>query len=231
MINRPSLSYGFRFHFTTKQWIALVLPVALILMMMAAFRSFVDWLGHPLGYLAAFTLYWVGWGICVPLFLLRPAGFVSIFQAGPIKLTKLGWKTHLLLWWSIPFPLFFIFISKFSSITPAILVVSILIGIMIAVTEEALWRGVYVRLFPGNIWLDTLYPSLMFALLHVAPQIVRTNTLPGGMASFILYALVLGLSYAYYARKTGSIRWCTISHAIHDSLGLGALAYAVWLIA
>jgi hypothetical protein len=37
------------------------------------------------------------------------------------------------------------------------------------------------------------------------------------------------IATTYAARKTGSIRWPTLSHVIHDSLGLGALAYAIWL--
>jgi membrane protease YdiL (CAAX protease family) len=69
----------------------------------------------------------------------------------------------------------------------------------------------------------------MFGLWHVAPQSVRTSSLPGGVASFVLYATVLGLLYAYYARHTGSIRWCTVSHCIHDALGLGAFVYSAWL--
>jgi membrane protease YdiL (CAAX protease family) len=54
--------------------------------------------------------------------------------------------------------------------------------------------------------------------------------MPGGIYSFLFYALVLGLAYEYVARRTGSIRWTTLSHVVHDSLGLGALAYAIWLV-
>ncbi len=28
------------------------------------------------------------------------------------------------------------------------------LGLIIGVTEELLWRGVYVTLFPGNAWLS-----------------------------------------------------------------------------
>lgn len=124
----------------------------------------------------------------------------------------------------------FVFIPKFADAYIPIIAVSILIGMVIGVTEELLWRGGYVRLFPEDIWLNTVYPSVMFGLWHIAPQSVQTSTLPGGAASFVLYALVLGLSYAYYARKTGSIRWCTVLYCIHDALGLGAFVYSAWLM-
>jgi membrane protease YdiL (CAAX protease family) len=75
-----------------------------------------------------------------------------------------------------------------------------------------------------------IYPSWMFGLWHIAPRSVRPNTMPGGMFSIVFYAVILGLSYGYPARRTGSIRWCTVSHCLHDTLGLGGLAYASWLI-
>jgi membrane protease YdiL (CAAX protease family) len=43
-----------------------------------------------------------------------------------------------------------------------LIAVSILLGVVVGVTEELLWRGVYVRLFPDNLWLNTIYPSVMF---------------------------------------------------------------------
>lgn len=116
------------------------------------------------------------------------------------------------------------------SVGIVVLFLSVLIGIVIGITEEVLWRGVYIRLFPNNTWMNMIYPSLMFGIWHISPQSVKTSTMPGGIFSFIFYALLLGLAYAYCARKTGTIRWVTVSHVIHDSLGLGALAYAAWIL-
>lgn len=93
-----------------------------------------------------------------------------------------------------------------------------------------LWRGTYVRLFPGSIGLNTIYPTIGFAAWHIAPLSILPARFPGAPTSFLIYCLLLGLSYAYYARTTGSIRWCTVSHCIHDALGLGGFAYALWLM-
>ena len=216
---------------TTRQWIVLLAPVLLIVTMYAAFRGFDDWLGFPLGYLAAFVLYWAGWCILFPLMILDGLpGLLDLFRAGEPHFTQLGWKVQVALWWPIVFPLFFVFIPRIGEANLPTILGSVVLGLVIGVTEEILWRGVYVRLFPDNVWLNMVYPSLMFGLWHIAPQAARPSRMPGGMVSFVLYAVVLGLSYAYYARRTGSIRWCTVSHIIHDTLGLGALAYAVWLM-
>jgi len=88
---------------------------------------------------------------------------------------------------------------------------------------------VYVTLFADNMWLNTIYPSVAFGLWHLCPLSALPSRYPGGAVSFAAYSIALGLSYAHYARRTRSILWCTVSHCIHDSLGLGGFAYINWL--
>ena len=215
----------------TRAWVMLAAPALLTLSMALAFQGLVAALGDPLGYLAAFIVYWVAWCLVFPAIVLGgPRRLLELFGKGKAGFTQLGWKTHALLWGPVIFPLAFMFIPRLGQANFAILFYSILLGLAIGVTEEILWRGVYIRVFPDNVWLNSIYPSIMFGVWHLAPLSVRTNTLPGGAASFVLYAVLLGLAYAYYARKTGSIRWCTVAHCLHDMLGLGAFAYAVWLV-
>ncbi|SEP03747.1 CAAX protease self-immunity [Halogranum amylolyticum] len=68
--------------------------------------------------------------------------------------------------------------------------------------------------------MGLLYPATWFDLWHFAPQAVLTSEFPGAPYSFVLYAILLGLSYGYYSWVTGSIRWGTVSHIVQDSLGL-----------
>jgi membrane protease YdiL (CAAX protease family) len=148
----------------------------------------------------------------------------------PIQpLTALDWGSHALLWWPIFFPLVFIFIPRVLKASLGILIGSVLLGVLIGITEEILWRGLFLQVFPGSFWLGMLYPSILFGLWHIAPQSVLENRLPGGAFSFVGYAVVLGLSYALAAGRTGSIFWPAISHILHDTLGLGGFAYASWL--
>ena len=217
--------------FTTRQWFVLLAPVVLVLMMYAAFRGLDAWLGFPLGYLCAFILYWLGWCIVFPLVILGGlSGLLDLFRAGTASFSQLGWKVQIALWWPIVFPFFFAFIPRIGNANFLIVMGSVALGLVIGVTEEILWRGVYIRLFPDNVWLNMVYPALMFGLWHLAPLSVRPSSMPGGAVSFVLYAIVLGLSYAYYTHQTGSIRWCTVSHIIHDTLGLGASVHATWLL-
>jgi membrane protease YdiL (CAAX protease family) len=205
---------------SARQWTLVVTPPALLTTMYLTFDRFVALFGFPRGYVYAFVVYWVGWCIVLPVALLGPTGVIDRFGEPNPRLGPRPRKTALLLLWPIAFPLVFVFVPQMGDATLVDLVASVLVGLVIGVTEEVLWRGTYVSLFPENDLLGYYYPAIWFGLWHFAPQSAHTSAFPGAPYSFVLYALALGLSYGYYAYRTGSIRWCTVSHVVHDSLGL-----------
>lgn len=217
------------FTYTLQQFGALMLPPLLIASMLAIFKAFHRRFGHPLGHLLAFIVYWIAWCLVIPTILL--GGFdplLALFNPMP-SFSSLDWKTHLILWWPLLFPMLFMCLPRLKNANIAIVLISIVMGITIGLTEEILWRGVYIRLFADNLLLAVAYPTLMFAVWHLCPMSVLPNRLPGGKVSFIMYAYFLGLFYAAATLQTGSIAWSTIGHIIHDSLGLSGFTYAVLL--
>jgi hypothetical protein len=52
-------------------------PMILVLSMIAIFRRLNQSFGYPLGYLPGFLIYWLGWCLLVPIFLL--GGLQAIF--------------------------------------------------------------------------------------------------------------------------------------------------------
>ena len=211
------------------EFIALIAPLLLIATMWLAFKDFHARFGYPGGYLLAFGIYWLGWCLLFPAVLL--GGFDEILvMFHPVQsFLTLDGLTLALLSWPLFFPLIFIFIPRIRRASLGILIASIVLGIVIGFTEEILWRGLYLHLFPGSLWLGIVYPSLMFGLWHLAPQSVLENRMPGGVFSFVGYAVVLGLTYAFAAQRAGSIFWPTFSHILHDTLGLGGFAYAAYI--
>jgi uncharacterized protein len=209
----------------------LLVPALLTLSMYFCYQWLDAQLGYPLGYLVAFLIYWIGWCLVLPIAMLGGVeAVIAMFRRGKLPFRALGWKVHLALWGPLLFPLAFIFLPALGRIDWLVLLISLLLGLTTGLTEEILWRGTYLHLFPDKRWLNTIYPSIWFGLWHLAPLSVVTNRQPGGAATFVLYAIILGLSYAYSARKTGTIRWCALSHVVHDTLGLGGIAYSVWLL-
>ncbi len=109
--------------------------------------------------------------------------------------------------------------------TLPIVLASAAIAAVNAAGEEILWRGTYVRVFPGRRLLGHIYPALGFGVWHLAPQRVFPNPHPGGALSFVFVASLWGLLYGWVAQRTGSIRWTTLSHCLLDLSGLGATIY------
>src|SRR4051794_4195003 len=134
------------------QQVALIVPPVLIASMYGAFRYLTAVFGFPTGYLTAFALYWVGWCLFVPAAILRRDRLLRLFTRSTVRSPKLSAITKVLLWWPLAFPLTFSFVPRISSTPPVIVATSVLLGVVVGVTEEMLWRGLYVTLFPDRWW-------------------------------------------------------------------------------
>jgi len=77
--------------------------------------------------------------------------------------------------------------------------------------EELLWRGVYMELFPRSIPLRFVWPTVAFALWHVAPGSVSGNANVWG---FIAGAAALGVAQSLLAKRTGGVFWPIVAHAV-----------------
>jgi hypothetical protein len=153
----------------SKRWFIIAVPPLLITSMYGAFRYFPARFGFPTGYLAAFGVYWVGWCVIVPTGILGRRGVLDLFRRSRVPFAQLGTTAHVLLWWPLIFPLAFSFVPRIGSTRVVILLASVGLGIVIGVTEELLWRGVYVAAFPNRLPLNTIYPSIAFGLWHLCP--------------------------------------------------------------
>ncbi len=201
------------------------LPIALLISMLLAFFWLARILGSKWGYLAAFILYWLVWGLILPLGVLRREGLRNLFHVTASPLGQPALLGFVLL--AIP-PLLAgmtAFRVNGAKADLSIFLVSFLLALVNGILEEVLWRGTYITVFPDRLVLGYIYPALGFAFWHLAPQIVHPSSMPGGILSFIIGALFLGLCWGWVAWRSNSILLTTISHVLTDFLGLGALVY------
>jgi uncharacterized protein len=210
---------------TRRQYVLIVTPLVLIPLMYLAYQGFVAAWGPKVGYFAAFSLYWVAGCLLLPLWILGRDGVRAVFQNAPAPLGKRPWLGALLLIWPPLMAGVTVLPVKFPQITLAVLIGSAALALVNATLEELLWRGAYIREFPHEKLWGWLYPSVGFALWHIAPLSIHSNPMPGGLASYLFGALVIGLSYGWVAWRTGSIRWTVVSHGVMNFLGMGATLY------
>jgi membrane protease YdiL (CAAX protease family) len=201
--------------------------VLIIPLLLAISCGFVFWLcslyfSKPAAHILGFLFYWICWCILVPLQLGGREGIKGMFSTSR---TNLSFSVILCLLLPLVLGYAYAFPRAISKASLAIVVVSLLMAIVNATLEEVLWRGVYIKCFNDNKGLAIVYSSAGFAIWHYCPQIIYSNPNPGGAHSFVAFAFVLGLLYAFAAYKQQSISWVTISHILFDFSGLGARLY------
>lgn len=208
-----------------------ILPILLLASTALVFSAGAHWLGKAWGYVIGFLFYNGFWCILIPLLLLGKSQFLSLFQ----ETSSLFQKKH---WWLIALLLsttagaFGMLSAHDLSTTPLdLILIAIPAAIVTGTCEEILWRGAYVKMFPGQIVWGLIYPSLGFAVWHLSPQLVYPASMPGGMFAFAGLTFFLGLCYGLVAYKTGSCKWTAISHSLNGILNIGgALAPAIYML-
>lgn len=193
------------------------LPFLLLPVMVGIFTIFSRWLGAEAGYLLGFGFYWLFWCLLVPRWLLGKAEFAVILHDRASLFSRTNWLAAFL-WLAVTLIAVLMYAEEFIRAPLTLILLAMPLATLNSFCEEILWRGLYVRRFPRNPWLGILYPSLGFALWHLAPQV----TFPAeNVLGFVLSTFFLALPYGYIAYRTGSAKWTAISHSLSGILALG----------
>ena len=211
---------------TSRQWILLVTPFVLIASMYVVFNGLVARFGYSLGFSLGMIVYWMAWCIALPLGLLGSGEFVDLFREAKSRLGGRPRLTLLLLLWPLPFPFVFIFLPRIGDATVTIVLVSIAVGIAIGVTEEILWRGTYVRLFPTSLALaPLLMPADYSWIAHTTSESAAQGVDGAWLAQ--LGVLLFGLSVLWLAALS-PLMWGRWAIVFHISFGVFMIGTAVF---
>jgi len=199
--------------------IFLILPMILYLVMGVIFTIAVRWLGKDIGYLLGFACYWLVFGLAIPVALVGRNNFVSLLKDRMPLFSRQNWMAASL-WVIVIGVALGMYAGKFIAAPLPLILLAIPPAIINGFCEEILWRGIYVKTFPGNPWLGIVYPTVGFALWHFIPQSVFPAE---NVYSFVLSTLFLGFAYGFIAYRTGSARWTAISHSVNGIFALSGM--------
>ncbi len=189
-----------------KQQIAIAALPMLVLMMLGVYQGAARLFGSSLGWYVGFMIYWPVWCVLYPVWMLGWAGVKDLFTSRRLKASE--WAL-MFFYPAMAFIGTFLFEQHQRAISEMFLYIFMSFGN--GFFEEILWRGVYIKLFPGDKVWGFAWPTLWFAVWHYAPGSISpwTNVwiLMGG-------ALGLGTCVGWLAMKTNSIRWSMISHTL-----------------
>ncbi len=159
--------------------------------------------GKERGYLLGFLFYWIIWCLIVPLIFLGRDGFLSLFVDNAPLFSRPNWLAAVLFIF-ITLITLLMYVKDFIHAPWTLILIAIPAATVNGICEEVLWRGLYVKTFPDNVWLAMIFPSIGFALWHWVPLQVFSA---GNKFTFVLSTLFLGLAYGFIAYKTGSAKW------------------------
>jgi len=203
---------------------ALFIPVLLLPVMAGIFALSARWLSAQAGYLLGFGFYWLFWCLLLPRWLLGKAEFAAILR-DRAPLFSHSNRLAALLWLTVTLVSVWMYAGEFLRAPLTLILLAVPLATINGFCEEILRRGLCVRRFPQNPWMAILYPSLGFALWHLAPQVIFPAE---NVIGFVLSTFFLALPYGYIAYRTGSAKWTAISHSLSGILALsGYLAPGV----
>lgn len=199
--------------------VMLGIPLLLLPSTALAFHFGARWLGREAGYLLGFLFYWTVWCLLVPFLVLGREGFRTLFSDRVPLFSSSNWPAAVL--FTVVMLVALLMYGRDFLRAPLVLIlVALPLAIVNGICEELLWRGLYVRAFPANLWLAVLFPALAFALWHLAPQ----SLFPAeNRLAFVLSTFFLGLAYGWIAYRTGSAKWTALSHSLNGVLALSGM--------
>ena len=190
---------------SNKQKIAIAAPITITATMIPMFQILAGKLGSFQGWYLGLVAYWLIWGAIFSVLIIGKQRIRILItpRRGNLKIVAL-----------VAFPLLMAFISKFlpgmeykkESTWTFLLLLTTAFGN--GFFEEILWRGVYMTLFPRNLWLRIVWPSIWFALWHYAPGSINPNSCH--VFALMAGALFLGVYAAIMAKCTHTLCWSII---------------------
>ena len=195
-----------------KRIIAIIAPPILMAFMYPIFQFLAGALENDrIAWYLGLATYWLVWGALFPLLMI---GLQKVNEL--IRPQKISGKVLLLL----AVPLVGAIGAKLvpgmgsyekGSMLIAILLVSSAFGN--GFFEELLWRGVYTKLFPTNLFFRMIWPGIWFGLWHYIPVSINNGELTG-LIGMMFGSMMMGLYFSYLTRKTDTLWWAIVAHTI-----------------
>jgi hypothetical protein len=176
-------------------------------------------LAPPAAYNVGFAIYWLGWCLAFPAWVLGPRRALRVLTDGR-RPGRTATVLHAL-------PVAGAFATQL--LPHRRLIDGPVAGVMVgtaavnAVGEELLWRGVFLVEFPTDVVRGAVWPLTGFTAWHLAPQLVLPSLL--GRWRFLLGAAWVGAAATASARRTGGLRSSLLPHVLTDACGVTAARF------
>ncbi len=199
------------------------IPVAVPLTMAGVFAGLRRYVSAPTAYNVGFAVYWLGWCLAVPLWLLGPRNAVRLLTTG----RRLPRRQVALLAALDVGAVATQLIPRRGDIYPATAAAMVGTGIVNAVGEELLWRATFMN-EEGRHPVALAWSLAGFAAWHLAPQIILPSKM--GRGRFVAASAGVGLALTSAARMAGGLRQVVVAHALTDMSVVTAARFRLGMV-
>ena len=206
-----------------RRLVVLLTPVAVPVSMAGVFAALGRHLPPRTAYNAGFAIYWAGWGVAVPTAVLGPRRALHVLTSG--RRPTAGQAAALLL--PVAGAVTTELLPRRGLVNPPVLAAMVASAVVNATTEELVWRGMFLEVFPEDVVRGALWPLAGFSLWHLAPQIVFPSR--RGRWAFVAGAAVVGSASALASWRGRGVRWVLLPHVATDACGVTAARFRLGL--
>jgi membrane protease YdiL (CAAX protease family) len=197
----------------------LTAPVVVPLTMAALFDALRRTSSPRTAYNAGFTVYWLGWCVCFPLWVLGPRGCLEVLREG----RRMSAVDVALVALPVAGAVGAELLPHRQLVDRDVGTVMVATAAVNAVGEELLWRGVFLSQFPDDVVRGALWPLAGFTVWHLAPQLVLPSS--RGRLPFLLGAAAVGAACTATAWRTRGLRGVLLPHVLIDACGVGVARF------
>lgn len=204
---------------TARRAAVLAAPAVVPLSMSALFAVLRRRLPARTAYNVGFAVYWLGWCLAFPLWVLGPRRLVRALAAGRpatsaervvLLLPVVGGAATALL-------------PRRRDVDVGVAAVMAGSAVVNAVGEEVLWRALFLEEFGDDVLLGAGWPLLGFTAWHLAPQLILPSA--AGRWRFVAGAGVVGAASTVVAWRARGVRPVLAAHVATDACGVEAARF------
>lgn len=194
-------------------------PVTVPLSMWGVFAGLARRWRPSVAYNLGFVVYWAGWCLAFPVWVLGPRRALEILTTG----RRPGAAAAAALVFPVAGGVVTQLLPHRDLVDRRVAGTAIATAAVNAIGEELLWRGVFLQEFPDEVWKGAIWPLAGFALWHLAPQTILPSQI--GRGRFVAGAAVVGGASSLAAWRGEGLRWVVPAHLATDACGVTAAAF------
>ena len=188
--------------------VGILAPPLLFLFMFFIYQLLAFFFGRRMGWYFGLFVYWIVCGLIYSSLMIGMKNIKKLIRPQKFRLKLVPF---------IAFPIVMAFLFslitgiEFKEVTIIGIIGLVITGFGNGTFEELLWRGVYMELYPKSIFLRYIYPTIWYALYHVASGSISLNSNVWGL---VIGSAFFGIYLALLAKKTNTVWWCIVCHVL-----------------